>query len=194
MSLPNYIINLSYFFPPIKANLHKRITLCDPLLSDNITRIPHHKKGFILVYQTSSSNNKLIDDLIHIDHKFIIYGMNKEAKEGHMEFKLFSDDFIHDVANAEAIITNGGFSLISEALYFKKPILSIPVKGQFEQELNAIFIDQLGYGKMLTTSTIQDIKIFIKNKMKYEKNLEKYNPDPKQALHILDKKISELTS
>ena len=192
MTLPTHIINLSYFFPPIKAHLHNQITLCDPVLGDDITKIKPHKKDHILVYQTSSSNAKLIDDLKHIDHKFIIYGMNKEAVEGHMEFKLFSDEFIHDVANAEAVITNGGFALLSEALYFKKPILTIPVKGQFEQELNSIYIERLGYGKMLVKSSVEDIKLFIKNKSHYK--LDKYNPDPKQALKVLDKQIKELTS
>jgi len=191
MTRPNHIINLSYFFPPIKAHMHNQITLCDPVLGEEVTSITPHKKDYILVYQTSSSNNQLINDLSHIDHKFIIYGMNKETVEGNMEFKLFSDDFIQDVANSEAVITNGGFSLISEALYFKKPILSIPVKGQIEQQINAIFIERLGYGKMLMKSSVEDINLFIKNKSHYK--LDKYNPDPKQALNVLDKQIKELT-
>ncbi len=44
-------------------------------------------------------------------------------------------------------MANGGFTLISESIYLKKPVLSIPVKGQFEQILNAIYLERLGYGE-----------------------------------------------
>ena len=36
--------------------------------------------------------------------------------------------------------------LISEALYLGKPYLALPMQGQFEQQLNAFCLEQLGYG------------------------------------------------
>ena len=51
----------------------------------------------------------------------------------------------------KAIITNGGFTVISEALYLKKPIFSIPIKNQFEQALNAKFVEKLGAGVYKTS-------------------------------------------
>ncbi|MFQ5620676.1 MAG: MJ1255/VC2487 family glycosyltransferase [Candidatus Nanoarchaeia archaeon] len=184
----------AFFFPPVKAHLTERVTLCDPPLSEKIIKQNPHKKNYILVYQTHSSHSKLTEHLKRIDHKFIVYGMHKEEKEDNLQFKTFSDEFITDVANAEAVITNGGFTLLAEALYFKKPILSIPVYNQFEQELNAIYIDRLGYGKHLKKSSVEDIKKFIKNKHKYENSLDKYNPDPVQCLKVLDQKIKKLTA
>jgi uncharacterized protein (TIGR00661 family) len=48
------------------------------------------------------------------------------------------------------VIANSGFSLICEALYLGKPYLAIPVRHQFEQVLNAYYVDKMGYG---TTGT-----------------------------------------
>lgn len=49
--------------------------------------------------------------------------------DGNLQFKNFNEDeFYRDLASCRAVITNGGFSLMTEALYLQKPILSVPVK------------------------------------------------------------------
>jgi len=35
---------------------------------------------------------------------------------------------------------------MSEALFFNKPIYSIPIQNQFEQMLNGYYLERLGYG------------------------------------------------
>ncbi|WP_263641100.1 glycosyltransferase family protein [Methanobrevibacter arboriphilus] len=56
--------------------------------------------------------------------KFIVYGFNKEGIEGNLTFRKFNEDKIYeDMSNAKAVITNGGFTLISEAIYLKKTYL-----------------------------------------------------------------------
>jgi UDP-N-acetylglucosamine:LPS N-acetylglucosamine transferase len=40
--------------------------------------------------------------------------------------------------------------MISEALFYGKPVLSFPIKNAFEQFLNAFYVDRLGYGRYLT--------------------------------------------
>ena len=35
---------------------------------------------------------------------------------------------------------------MSEAVYLRKPMLALPLAGQFEQEMNARYLEQLGYG------------------------------------------------
>ncbi len=37
--------------------------------------------------------------------------------------------------------------MISEALYYGKPVMTFPIRNAFEQQLNAHYIDLLGYGK-----------------------------------------------
>jgi UDP-N-acetylglucosamine:LPS N-acetylglucosamine transferase len=43
-------------------------------------------------------------------------------------------------------VAGGGFTLMSEAVFLRKPMLSVPVERQFEQVLNALYLQELGYG------------------------------------------------
>ena len=127
----------------------------------------------ILVYQTSDSNLELLDILKEFDEKFIVYGYHKSEKEGNLTFKPFNEDeFFEDLASARAVITNGGFTLISEALYLGKPILSIPVKKQFEQLLNAIFLKRLGYGEFHEDPDRENIEEFLSKLDVYRENIK----------------------
>ena len=51
-----------------------------------------------------------------------------------------------DLRTARAVVCGGGFSLLAEAVCLGIPTLSIPVAGQYEQELNARYLEALGYG------------------------------------------------
>ena len=125
----------------------KGSVVISPLLRKEIFSLKPKDKGHILVYQTSTSNASLLPALRGIDRPFIVYGMDAEMKEGNVIFRKGDEKrFLLDLASCSAVITNGGFTLISEALYLQKPILSIPVEGQFEQTLNALYLKKLGYG------------------------------------------------
>ena len=51
------------------------------------------------------------------------------------------------VANCKAVVASAGFTLMTEALHLRKPMLALPMKGQFEQELNGLLLEDLGAGK-----------------------------------------------
>ena len=81
-----------------------------------------------------------------------MYGVRRELTEdladGALVFRPFSETvFLDDLRSARAVIAGGGFSLLSECVYLHKPVLSIPVEGQFEQVLNARYLEKLGYGE-----------------------------------------------
>ena len=83
--------------------------------------------------------------------------------------------------------------MVSEALYLKKPILSIPVKNQFEQVLNAKYLEELGYGEYQTKTTPEIIKDFLKKLPEYEKNTKKYKQEGNKILFKeVDKAIKEV--
>ncbi|MBD3313302.1 hypothetical protein GF345_02570 [Candidatus Woesearchaeota archaeon] len=127
-----------------------------------------------LVYQTSDTNLKLLKDLKKIDQRFIIFGFNKNKRVKNLEFRRFDEkEFIRALCECKAVITNGGFTLITEAIQLRKPVLSIPVKNQFEQMLNAHYIQKLGYGMDVRESSRDKIAEFMKRIPEYEKNLRK---------------------
>ncbi len=139
---------------------------------------------------------KLIELLKEFDDKFIIYGFYKEGVEGNLSFRNFNEeDFFDVLASSRAVITNGGFNVISEAIYLNKPVFSIPVKKQFEQILNAIHLERLGYGEFHEDPDKGDLEKFLLNLDVYKENIESnFVHDGNQAvLRELDEIIEEFT-
>jgi uncharacterized protein (TIGR00661 family) len=79
--------------------------------------------------------------------KFVLYGLGRAQTIGNVELRAFDETrFVRDLASARAVIANGGFTTLSEAVVLGKPVLSVPVRRQPEQELNAAWLDVLGLG------------------------------------------------
>ena len=109
---------------------------CIPLYSggDNEFLSRYYGEMHVMVYQTSQSNRKLLEVLRSIDREFVVYGFDREGVDGNLTFRRFNEDqFFRDFESAAAVITNGGFTLISEALYLRKPVYSVPVRGQLSR-------------------------------------------------------------
>jgi uncharacterized protein (TIGR00661 family) len=167
-----------------------------PILREKVLNLKPSRGEHVLVYQTSDSNLKLLEVLKEFDDEFIIYGFHKEEESGNLKFKDFNEDeFFEDLASARAVITNGGFSLISEALYLEKPVYSIPIKKQFEQILNALYLDKLEYGEFHKDLDRESIEKFL-SKLEYyrDKIKSRFKHDHNQdILRKLDEIIEELT-
>jgi uncharacterized protein (TIGR00661 family) len=56
------------------------------------------------------------------------------------------DQFAADLASCRGVLCSAGQQLISEAHYFGKPLLVVPMPGQHEQEINARFARQEAIG------------------------------------------------
>ncbi|MCD6404142.1 MAG: hypothetical protein J7L59_03090 [Nanoarchaeota archaeon] len=79
--------------------------------------------------------------------------------------------------HARAVITLGGYSTLSEAVSFKKPVLSVPIKGHVEQFLNAHMIERLGFGLMCrrVEKLEKYVEKFFEKEEEFRENLEKAN-------------------
>jgi uncharacterized protein (TIGR00661 family) len=176
----HYLIS-SFFDAKIsKKNTH----LVQPIIRQAILDTEVSEKDHILVYQTSSSLKNLQETLSKLpNEKFLVYGMNKDQEEGNVCFKTFSEDgFIKDFSAAKAVIANGGFSFISEAVYLKKPIYSFPIANQFEQYMNAAYIEKLGYGRHFDKLHSDSIKAFLYELPLFKKQLSTYHQKENEVL------------
>lgn len=126
---------------------NNRTFLFPPILREEVLKLQPEIQGHVLVYLTSGFESFIEILKAFQREQFIIYGINREAREDHLLFKLPSrDGFLQDLATCRAVMATAGFTLISEALHLHKPYLALPMIGQFEQEINAHFLSQLGYG------------------------------------------------
>ena len=56
---------------------------------------------------------------------------------------------------ADVIVTNAGFSSISEALFLTKPLVLMPLPGHAEQHFNAAMVQRLGVGVVASPESLQ---------------------------------------
>lgn len=139
----------TFFQPPIRKE-HTR--LFPPILRPEILAAKATQGDHLLVYQTQEGNEGLAATLAKTGVECRIYGMRRgiteEQVEGNLRYRPFSEDgFIQDLASARAVIAGGGFTLMGEAVYLHKPMLSVPIGSQFEQVLNAKYLELEGFGR-----------------------------------------------
>ena len=67
-------------------------------------------------------------------------------RRGRFHFRPLSPDFVHDLARCDRLVASAGHQLICEARFFQKPMLAIPESGQYEQHINAWYVQHNGLG------------------------------------------------
>ena len=170
---PKFHILTSFFYPPVRAK--KNAVIYPPVIREDILKLEPTNGDHVIVYQTSKESVKLVRKLKALkNEKFIVYGFNVNKKDGNLIYKEFNEDvFYDDLASAKAVICNGGFTFISEAISLKKPIYSVPAIGNFEQALNGYYVERLGYGEYHEIMSAARVKSFLNKLPKYQMNLSK---------------------
>ncbi len=185
-----YIIT-SFSKIKIKEKYKNKSFIVSPIIRPKVKKYKPSKKDFILVYFTKKDRN-LIKVLKEINEKFKVYGWNKSKKLKNLEFKKSGDAFLNDLKNCKAIVASSGFTLISESLYLKKPYLAIPLKGQFEQVFNALYLQKAGLGDFSKKLDKESVQKFLLKIGEYEKKLKNYNPDYELLFKKLDKILKQV--
>lgn len=177
---PCFSIITSFYEKPLKNN---RSYITPPILREEIINTNTKKDNHVLVYLTQGYDSliKMLQSFKR--EKFIIYGQSEKTDDQHMQFKSPSaSEFLKDLSSAKAVIATSGFTLLSEAFYLKIPYLSVPMKGQFEQEFNAIISEELGYGINMNTLDHYKIAAFLYLLPEFEENLNAYQGNGNQKV------------
>lgn len=166
---------VSFFHPPIKI---KRARLFPPVIRTEVEPIQPSQGDHVLVYQTSPTFGALIEALRGLKRPVVVYGFRSEkSTEGNITFKPYDTlSILDDLASCAYAVVNGGHNLISEALYFGKPIMCFPIAVLFEQFINAFHIRELGYGDF-STSKHPTTDLFLQ----FEKKLPAYEAAIRQG-------------
>lgn len=151
-SADQYLI--SNFFEVATRKASRSIRQVPPLLRrDVVTRRPT-EGDHVVAYQGYPTFTAFTEHLAKLDRPVHVYGLGEGRGEGRLSFRSFDDQaFLDDLASCAYVVCGGGHTLISEALYLGKPVLSVPVRGAFEQFLNAHYLDRLGYGMQSDLAT-----------------------------------------
>jgi uncharacterized protein (TIGR00661 family) len=187
----HYLVT-SFFFPPVRK---KFTTLVPPILRSEVLDALREAGDHVVVYQRAVEDKELLPVLRKLPFEFRIYGAAKERRIDNVAFRPFSGErFLDDLRTARAVIAGGGFSLMSEAVSLGVPMLSIPIEGQFEQDLNARYLEQLGYGAWTRKLGEKAVRSFLERTDEFSECLSQYKrQDNGMLFDCLDELIQRVS-
>jgi uncharacterized protein (TIGR00661 family) len=179
----HYLIT-TFFYPPVRK---PRTTLHPPILRPEVLAARPEPGAHLLVYQTYTTNQELPEILRRTGLECRIYGLRRELKEEQRDGKLFyrpfsEQGFIDDLRTARGVVASGGLTLMGEAVFLRRPMLAEPVARQFEQILNARYLEKEGYGLHADEITGEKVGEFLERISEFEKNLSRYTQDGNKDL------------
>lgn len=168
-----YIVT-TFFRPPLAR---EQTMLVPPILRQEIVAAEPEEGEHLVVY--SSGEESALAALRASGVPCRVYGMRggprEDTVDGNLEFKPRSEEgFVEDLRTARGVVAGGGFSLMSEAVYLGKPMLAMPLLGQFEQTMNSRYLQREGYGMAATELTAEIVARFIDGTDGYRERLAAY--------------------
>jgi uncharacterized protein (TIGR00661 family) len=125
--------NNSLFYPPIREN----IKALNPTLGD-----------YYVVYLPFYGDERIRQVLSEFkDVNWKVFSKHTRSRKiyDNIDIRPISENsFIRAIENCKGVLCSAGFGTTSEALYLKKKLLVIPMKGQYEQLCNAHALEQIG--------------------------------------------------
>lgn len=134
-------------------------SIVPPLLRKEIKLLQPINESFILTYVV----NKGYGEEILTWHeqnpkiKLLCFWDNYDYPDGwsprqNIIFKHLNDEaFLEAMSSCTGYVSTAGFESICEAMYLNKPVMMVPVKGQFEQVCNALDGKRVGAGISATS-------------------------------------------
>jgi uncharacterized protein (TIGR00661 family) len=177
--VPNAFLYLvtTFFYPPLLKN---QTVLVPPILRQAIVDAEPERGDHLLVYSSGAEGE--VAALKHSGLECRVYGMrggpDEGTRDGNIEFKPRSNEgFVEDLRTARAVITGGGFSLMSEAVFLGKPMIALPLQGQAEQLMNSRYLEREGFGIAASELTPAEIDRFMSGIDRFEERLSEYAQD-----------------
>jgi uncharacterized protein (TIGR00661 family) len=166
---PDVSLVTTFYFGETKND---RTFLFPPILRNQVLDLNPTEGEHFLVYLTSGFES-FIELLPGFKReRFILYGYDKMEEKDNILYKPFSKDgFLEDLSSCRAVIATAGFTLLTESLFLKKPYLALPMRGQFEQELNGLLLEEAGYGMNLRDIRDEAISTFLYRLPEYREKL-----------------------
>ncbi|RYU86922.1 glycosyl transferase [Mucilaginibacter terrigena] len=118
-----------------------------PVIRSDIRNMVTSNLGHYTVYLPAYNDKTLIKHLKETNAEWHIF--SKRTKTAYREgtvnvFPINNEAFNNSLASCAGLLTGGGFEGPAEALFLGKKVLMIPMRGQYEQQCNALSASKLG--------------------------------------------------
>ncbi len=157
-----------------------------PIIREEIRNADVKNDGHYTVYLPSFNEKYLVKRLNNVDVKWEFFSKSYRGVpyiDGNVKiYPIDNEGFVKSLSTCEGILCNSGFETPSEAIFFGKKMLTIPMKGQYEQECNAEALRQFGVKILYSIGKDFEVQLenWINSDLKYEVNYENNIP------HIID--------
>ena len=123
-----------------------------PIIRRQVREATSTQEGHVTVYLPAYGEQALLAVLRRIPEvKWEVFSRhwNSPTVKANVQFlPASSDGFLKSMASSNGVLCGAGFETPSEALFLKKPLLVVPMKGQFEQQCNSAALAQMGVTTM----------------------------------------------
>ena len=138
--------------------------------------------------------------VLHLKPEYREWVVPALEQAGLVPYELYpkaGGDFDAALASARGVISSAGHQIISEALVLGKPILVLPQGGQYEQALNARFLEKTGRGMVGSRRNLEArlrrfrfwAESFSREALPGQPS--EFEDDTAQAVHLLKTYLSE---
>ena len=182
-----YIVKSFGMPAPQAANVH----VVAPIIQNEIRRLRPTDGDHVLVYLTKP-NPELVEVLRSMKETFVVYCHNRVGVEGNLTYRAQGPNYLRDLSSCKAIIATTGFSLIADSIFLKKPYFGVPLKKQFEQTHNALFLRNSGLGEFSEVVTREALETFLARIPEYRERLAAYDLDPAEQEETLRSLLAKL--
>lgn len=159
-------------FTPFETD-DRQVHVVPPVVQDEIRQLRPTTGPKVLVY-LKRPNSRFLEVLKRTDQQFLVYGYNTAATDGNLTYRVFSDRMPGELGACKAVMGTTGMSLMSEAVWLKKPFFGIPLKNEFEQMWNATTIRRSNFGDFSEEPTKEAVDHFFRHLNEYRRSLEEY--------------------
>ena len=119
-----------------------------PVIRAQIRNAAPQNKHHFTVYLPAYSDERIINILGKIKNTrwevFSKHALKEYTKNNVWIRAINNDAFIESMINCEGVLCGGGFETPAEALFLKKKLMVIPMKGQYEQQCNSAALETMG--------------------------------------------------
>jgi len=138
-----------------------------PVIRSQIRNAKPENKNHYTVYLPAYSDEKIIKvlgEIKNVNWQVFSKHSKKEYQKNNIHIRPISnDDFIESLITCTGILCGAGFETPAEALFLKKKLMAIPMKGQYEQQCNAAALKTMGVPviKSLKKKHLDKIKAWV---------------------------------
>lgn len=163
---PDHTVISTFHWDKIKVR-RPNVTLTNGLLRKSIEEEAPSDDNYVLVYLRDSVADKVLKAIEYLPYKFVVFGaplasirVGKMMEEKpNFTFLPLSPVFTKYLAHCTCVISTAGNQLLTEARYYRKPVLAIPEPRQYEQDINAHYASYVNMGRRLTMNGLNAKKV-----------------------------------